>query len=103
MKGLHKRVKCNSCKRQVPLLYYDSTRSGFICLVCHREMMAYRIRVVNQLKHLESNRWVCGQCEKPVSSLLYDRRKNRFICSDCEGNTINRFSIAAQSLILDRI
>ena len=95
MIGLHKSVKCKSCRRQVPLLYYDSTRSGFICLVCHREMMAYRLRVVNHFKHLESNRWVCAQCKKLVSGLFYDRRKSRFICSNCEGNTTKRLSAAA--------
>jgi hypothetical protein len=95
MIGLHHRVKCKCCRGLVSLLYYDSTRSGFICHVCHREMMAYRLRVVNQLKHLGSNRWVCGQCEKPVSGLYYDRRKSHFICSDCEVDTRNRLSIAA--------
>lgn len=95
MIGLDHRIKCTCCRNLVSMLFYDSTRSGFICHDCHMEMMAFRLRVVNQLKHLESNRWVCGQCEKPVPGLYYDRRKNSFICSECEGDKIIRLSTTA--------
>jgi len=95
MIGLYSKVKCKNCKRQVPFLYYDSNQSGLICETCHREMIAYRLRLVNHFKHLESDRWACGQCKKLVSHLFYDRVMSRFICSDCEGNLINGLSAAA--------
>jgi hypothetical protein len=93
-------VKCRCCRRRVPILYYDSTPSGFFCHACHQEMMALRLREVSHLKRLGSKRWVCGQCGNRVLVLYFELRVNRFICSDCKAYKKDRVFTPSIVLIL---
>lgn len=100
MVSLLHQVKCRCCRKRVPILYYESTRSGFFCYACHQEMMALRLWKVSLLKRLGSKRWVCGQCENRVSVLYFELRLSRFICSDCEADRKDRVFTPSLVLIL---